>query len=226
MLFNPLDAVDNALGVAVGGVDNNHVDAGVYQTLHAILALLAHAHRGADPQTPVLVLCGIGEIGRFLDVLYRDQALETEFLVHHQDLFDPVFMEKSFDFFAGSALLDGHKPFFRRHDTANRLVVACLEAQVAGRDNSHQVVAIGHRHPGNVVCTRQFQDFADARVGSRRDRVLDDAGLEFLYPADLVGLFFGGHVLMHDADATLLCKANGGARLGHGIHGRGQQRDV
>ena len=58
-------------GMAVRGIDDEHVYAGIEQRLGAPDAVLAGAGRGGRAQAPVIVLAGIGELLRLLDVLHR-----------------------------------------------------------------------------------------------------------------------------------------------------------
>src|SRR5690606_14542471 len=63
-------------------------------------------------------------------------------------------------------------------------------------------------------------------VGRNRDRVGDGAGDGLLDLADLLRLLLDGEVLVDDAEAALAGHRDGRGRLGDGVHGRGQQRDV
>ena len=72
----------------------------------------------------------------------------------------------------------------------------------------------------------QVQDLTDAGVGADRDRVADDAGLEFLHLAHLPGLLLRAHVLVNDAYAALLGHGDGQASLGHGVHGGRHEGDI
>ena len=50
--------------MAVRGVDDDHVDAGLDQRLDALLGALADADRGADAQLAELVLAGVRVLAR------------------------------------------------------------------------------------------------------------------------------------------------------------------
>jgi hypothetical protein len=45
---------------------------------------------GAHAQAPLLILGGVREFELLLDVLYGDETLQIEILVHHEKLFDAV----------------------------------------------------------------------------------------------------------------------------------------
>ena len=76
VLLDPAHALDHAGAVAVRGVDDDHVDAGLDQRLDALLGALAHANRGAHAQAAAGVARRIREAGLLGDVLDGDQALE------------------------------------------------------------------------------------------------------------------------------------------------------
>ena len=62
VLESALDAVDrveHVLRMAVRGVDDDDVDAGVDQQLGALEALVADGGRGGDAQAALLVLAGV-----------------------------------------------------------------------------------------------------------------------------------------------------------------------
>src|SRR5262249_11695664 len=68
--------IEDALRVAVRGVDDDDVAAGGEERLDARLAIGADADRGADPQAAVLVLAGERVLLRLLDVFDGDEAAE------------------------------------------------------------------------------------------------------------------------------------------------------
>ena len=77
LVGQPLDAVDgveHVLRMAVRGVDDDEIDAGLDQPLGAVEALVADRGRGGDAQAALLVLAGVRIGDRLLDVLHGDQA--------------------------------------------------------------------------------------------------------------------------------------------------------
>ena len=88
------------VGMAVRGIDHQHVDAGVEQRLGALDAVLAGAGRGGDAQPAVLVLAGVGKALRLLDVLDGDQADAAIGVVDDQQLLDAVLMQQALGFVA------------------------------------------------------------------------------------------------------------------------------
>ena len=88
-----LHDVEHALAVAVGGVDDEHVDAGVDERLGPLEGVGADPDRGADPEPAPLVLGGVGVLGPLLDVLDGDQPAQDAVVVDDRQLLDAVLPE-------------------------------------------------------------------------------------------------------------------------------------
>ena len=89
------DGIEHAPRMAVGGVDDDQIDAGFDQRFAARIAGLADTGRGGDPQPALLVLAGIGVRHRLLDILHRDQADAAIVAVDHQKLLDAVLVQQA-----------------------------------------------------------------------------------------------------------------------------------
>jgi hypothetical protein len=78
-----------------------------------------------------------------------------------------------------------------------------------------------------LIEKRSISRSASRSVASGRDghRVLDHPALGALDPVHLLGLPLDRHVLVDDADPALARHGDRHARLGHGVHRRGDQRD-
>src|SRR3990172_2505459 len=226
MLLDPTHAIEHALGMAVRRVHDDHVHLGLDQTLDAIFRALTHPNRGAGEQTAFGIFGRARVFGRLLDVFDGNKAFQTELVIHHEDFFNPVLVQQLEYLVARSAFLDRHQFFLRRHDARHRFLVAGLEAQVAAGDDAHELVALGHRHAGDVLGAREFQYLADGGIGRHGDRVADDAGFELLDAAYFVRLAHRRDVLVDNAETPFLGQADGGARLRHRVHGGRQQRDI
>ena len=75
------DHVEQQPDVAVGGVGDEHVDAGLDQGGGPLPGVAEVADRGADHQPAVGVLGGVRELLGLHEVLDRDQAAEPALLV-------------------------------------------------------------------------------------------------------------------------------------------------
>ena len=210
----------------MGGIDDDQVHAGLGQGRDAVRGLGAGAHGGAGQQAAVGILGGMGEGARLLDVLEGDQATQAEGVVHHQHLLDPVLLHLALDHVEAGALRHGDQALAWGHDVGDTVAVVGLEAHVTLGDDAHQGLALDHREAGEAVLLGHGQQVLELGLGTHGDRVLDDHALVLLDLAHLGGLVGDGHVLVDDADAPFLGHGDRQARLGHGIHGRGEQRDV
>ena len=87
-------AVEHAARMAMRGVDHDHVGAGRDQRLRPLEPGRARAGRRTDAQPALLVLAGVREALRLLDVLDRDQPDQAVGVVDHQQLLDPVLVQQ------------------------------------------------------------------------------------------------------------------------------------
>src|SRR5690606_37644437 len=57
---DPAHPVDHALGVTVGSVHHQHVNAGFHQGCHPLFGTGAGTHRSAHPQAALIILAAVG----------------------------------------------------------------------------------------------------------------------------------------------------------------------
>ena len=81
--------------MAVRGVDDEQVDAGIDQPLGALEAVVADAGRGGDAQAALRVLGGVRVELRLLDVLDGDQPDAIAVGVDDQQLLDAVLVQQA-----------------------------------------------------------------------------------------------------------------------------------
>ena len=72
----------------------------------------------------------------------------------------------------------------------------------------------------------QLQSVGEGGMGMDGDRVHHHAELELLHLRHLGGLRLGIEVAVDHADAAGLGHGDGELRLGHGVHGRGEDRNM
>ena len=77
--------------------------------------------------------------------------------------------------------------------------------------------------PGRV---HQVERLRQRRLGADRQRVNHHPGLELLDLADLRRLLRDGQVLVDDAEPAVLRHGDRHRRLGHRVHGGGEQGDA
>ena len=94
-LLHHAHALEHALRMAVRGVDDDHVDAGRDQRLHAFVGIGAGADRGADAQASQAVLARQRVLDALQDVLDGDEAAQLHVAVDHQHPLDPVLVHEA-----------------------------------------------------------------------------------------------------------------------------------
>ena len=77
VLLDPLDHLEQQARVAVRGVDDEHVDAGLDERGGALPGLAEVADRGTDEEAAVGVLAGVGELLGLHEVLDRDEPAQA-----------------------------------------------------------------------------------------------------------------------------------------------------
>ena len=226
VVLDPPDAIQHSLRMAVRGIHHDHVHTRLGQQRDAVFGSLAHPDRRTGTQTAMTVLASERVFAGFKDVLYRHQAAQFECIVHHQHALDAVLVHQVAGLFQAGVFLDGDEAFMRSHDVLDRLIQIAFEAQVAVGDDPDQFFALHHRQAGDLVLTGQTQHVAHRHVRRDGDGILDHAAFKALHFRNLGSLGMGRHVLVQDADPAFLRQRDRKTGLGHGIHRRGQQRDV
>ena len=212
-------------------VDDDEIDAGVDQGFAAGVAGFADTGGGGDPQPALLVLASVGIGDGFLNVLHRDQADAPIVAIDHQKLFDPMLMQKPFCFVLADTLAHRDEPILG-HQLGHFLPPVGGKAHVAIGENADQLAgmavaaALHHRDAGNVIFLHQRQGVGERCVGMDGDRIDHHARFELLDLSDLRRLHRRIKIAMNDTDAARLRHGNRHVRLGHGIHGRSDNRDV
>jgi hypothetical protein len=226
VLLDPLDAVEHALRMAVRGIDDQDIDAGLGEQFDAFFGARADADGGAGTQASGSVLAGVRVFGGLDDVLDGDQAAQLESVVDDHHAFEAVLVDHRLAFLDGGPFGNRHQSMLWRHDIADRLVEFGFEAQVAVGDDADDHPAIEYRYAGDLVQSGQRQHVTHRHLWGHGNRILEDSGFETLDLGDFGRLPLRAEVLVHDSDAAFLRQGDGQARLGHGVHGRRNERQV
>ncbi len=226
VLLDPADAVDHALGVAVCGINDDHINTGSRQRFNASRRFRASTNSGANQQATLIVLGSVRVGTGLFDVLDGHHALQAEGVVNDQHFLDAMNVQQLTHFGSGDTFLDGDQFVLGCHYVADQRIHAGFKANIAGSHDTDQITVGQHRHTGDVVLVSQFDQFGNGSAGVDGDRVTDHTGFEFLDLADFGGLLLDGHVLVDDAHATFLRHGNRQTGFGDGIHRSRQQRDV
>ena len=223
VLFDPFNAVENALRVAMSSVDHDYVYASLSQQFDALLGTGTNADSRASTQAAQRILVGERVLGGLENVLDRDQATHVPIIVNNQHALQTVLADQFLGIVYAGAFLDRDEALARRHDGLDRLIEIGFETQVAvGNDTHHLARPINHRQTGNLVLTGNLDDVTYRHGRRNGNRILENARLETLDPGHLGRLGLGGQILVDDADTPLLRHCDRKAAFRHGIHGGGE----
>src|SRR5580658_574556 len=146
--------------MAVCGIDDDEIDAGVDQRLAAGVAGFADAGGGSNAQPALLVLASVGIRYGLLDVLYGDQADAPVVAIDDQKLLNPVLMQKPFRFILADAFAHRDEPILG-HQLGHLLPTVGGKAHVAVGENPDELAgtavaaALDDRDAGNVILLHQ-----------------------------------------------------------------------
>jgi hypothetical protein len=223
--LEPLDHLDDAAGVPVGGVDDEHVHPGVDERHRPLPGVAEEADGGADPQPARPVLGGQGVALGLGEVLDGEQAPELAAVVDDGELLDLVGGQQAQRLLLGDADRGGDQGRAGHH-LVDRPGEVLLEPDVPVRDDADEdPVVVDHRQAGDAEPAAELVHLGERGVGADRHRVGDHAVLGALDPVDVLGLLLDRQVAVQHAQAALAGHRDGHPALGHGVHRRRQQRD-
>ena len=206
--------------MAVRGVDDDYVGPGGDQRLGPLQPGRARAHRCSHAQPALLVLAGMREALRLVDVLDRDQADQTVGLVDDEQLLDPVLVQQLHGLAPAHPLAHGDQAL-GGHQLAHRPLAARHEADVAVGEDADQPAArtLDHRQARDLVPLHQVERRCQRRLGPHRHWIDHHPGLELLDLLHLAGLLLDAEVLVQDAEPAMLRHGDRHGRLGDRVHG-------
>lgn len=218
--------IQNVLGVAVRGVEHEHVNARGDEGGGALLAFRAHADGRADAQAALAVLTGIGVLLDLVDVLHGKKPGKLTLFVNHEQLFDAVGVQVVLGFLKRGSGGNGDQVFAGHHVPDLGPGEIFNKTDVAVGQDADQLLFPDHGQAGHAVRVHEIQRVLDGVVGLDGDGIDDHAAFGFLDLFDLQLLALDAHILVHDADAAGAGHGNGHRGLGHGIHRGGNQRNI
>ena len=222
--------LEDQLGMAVRGVDDEAVDAGRHQQFGALEPLVADRGGGGDAQAPVDVLGRIGMRRRLLDVLDRDQPDAALRIVDDHQFLDAVQMQEPAGLLVVHPLPDRHH--LAGHEVRHRLARIVGEAHVAIGENAEKLRRLAVRpalddwDPGDRGAAHERERVGERRVGKDGDRIDHHPALEPLDLAHLFRLIGRLKIAVDDADAARFRHGDCEPRLGDRVHRGGNDRQV
>ena len=229
-LAHPLDGLFLPAGVALGGVDDQHVHTGLQQgrnSLRIVPGVDARTHQIA--LLSIQQLLGVGLVRGV--VLPEDEVQQVVVFVHDGQAVQLVLPDDVVGLFQRGLRGGGDQLLPGSHEGGNlvRRLHAGDPVVPAGHDAKELTVGgavIGDGHGGEAVLCLQRQNICQSvlrgQIGSRGD----EAGLVVLDPGDHGRLALNGLRAENEADAALLRQCNGQRVIGHRLHNGGSQGNV
>ena len=110
-------------GMAVGGINADHIRPGSLEHLHPFQDIGRDAYRRPHAQATKLVLRGIGAVLVFQNVFVGNQPTEAAFLVDDGELFNLMFLQNPFGSFQPNARFGGDQRMVGHHLTDRHAAV-------------------------------------------------------------------------------------------------------
>ena len=224
----PLDGVCLPAGVALGGVDTQHVSAGSQQcgnTLSIVPGVDTCAY-----QVPLFVVqqfLGIGLVGGI--VLAEYEVHQPVFIVHDGKAVELMLPNDIVGSLQCGVSGGNHHFFSGSHKGGNLLrAVHTAYAVVTAGDDTQQLAGgsaiFGDCHGGEAVAFLQCQHIVKGSIGSQVGGGNHKACLVALDLGNHCCLRFDGLRAVDKAQAALLCQGNCQRVVGNGLHnGRGHR---
>src|SRR5699024_9502543 len=153
IVLDRADHLQGQAGVAVGGVDHQHIRAGLSQRAGALEGISEEADPGTDQQTPLAVLGGVGELLGLDEILDGDQPAQDAVVVDQRQALTLVLAQHGGRLLRGDVLGSGEQ--LGGHHVADAGAGPVRdgdETQVAvGADAQQAVLGVDHGQTGDPV---------------------------------------------------------------------------
>ena len=226
MLLDVLDHLDLEAAVALRTVDHHGADAGLRQGIQTFAVFGLGADGGTDHKVLRIVFGGIWEVAVLAQVAAAGQCHQAAVLVYNGQLALLAGAQDLVGFQQADALLRRDK--VGGHDVAQLQCVVELEVDVAVRDHADELAfdrtVFGDGDATEAVLVFDAVHVFYGVIGAQHQRVKDEAVFEAPHFAHLGDLLFDAAVVVDDSDAAAQGQCYGHAVLGHGVHGRADQR--
>jgi hypothetical protein len=227
--LDPPHHLEQEPGVAVGGVDDEDIDARLDQGRGALPGLTEVADGCADEESAVAVLGRVGELLGLHEVLDRDEAAQAALIVDERESLALVLAKERGGVLVADADLAGDERHVGHDVTHERggPLGDRGEAEVAVGDDAQQVILrVDDGKTGDAIAATELVEVLEGRVRTDRHGVGDHAGLGALDEVDLIGLILDRQVAVQDAQSTDPGHGDGHPGLGDGVHRRRDDRHL
>ena len=207
--------------MAVRGVDDDQINAGVNQGLAAFKAGVTNCSGSGDPETTQFILAGMRVQHGFFGVFQRQKPGKLAFSVGYQKFFDPPRFHQADRLIAVDRFAQDRQICARHHHLDRGFVVAGKAHVAVGDDAKHATLIVHNREAGDIIALHQDLSIGERLIGGQGDRVVDHAAFEAFDAANLFRLGFGVEIAVDHTDAAGLRHGDGHPRFRDGVHRRG-----
>ncbi len=210
----------------MGGIDDDGIDASLYESLCTLKRVFGDTHTGCHTQTALVILAGIGLVLGLGDVLVGDQTDEVVLGIHHRQFLNLVLLQNLSGVGQVGLLMRGHQILLGHH-VIDQLVKMTLETQVTVGDDTHEdVVLIHHGDTANMIFSHHTKGIGYCLTTANGHGIVDHTVLGTLDNGYLTSLLLNGHVLVNDANTSLTGNGNSHRRLGNRVHSSRHKRYI
>ena len=177
--LDALDGLQHVLGVAMGGIQAQHVYAGLNQSGHTVQHIVGGADGSAYQQAALLVTGRVGIHLGLLDVLDGNEALQVEVLVHDGQLLDLVLAQDLLGLGQSSSFGGGDQVLLGHH-VVDELAHVGLKLHITISDDADELAVVADGHTGDAVLGHQLVGLSQSVAGSQPEGIGDNAVLRAL----------------------------------------------
>ena len=200
-------------------VNDNGIDACIDECLDAFHRVDCHTYAGSNAQTAFGILTSHGFVLGFRDVLISNESDQTTVGVYYGEFLNFVLLQ---DFTCAGQICRrvGRYEIIARHHFVDRAIEVMLEAQIAVRDNTHELhVIVYDGDTADVIFGHERQGVSDGFSALDGHRIVDHAVLGTLHDGHLTRLLFDRHIFVDHTDTAFTGDRNRHGGFGHSVHG-------
>ena len=227
---DPGDGLGLPAGVALGGVDAQHIGTGFQQSGNALGVVT-----GVDAGTYQVTLFGVQQfqgVGLVGGVVLAEYEIHQMAFIVHDGQAVELMLPNDVVGHLQRGLLGGDDQLFQGGHEGGHLVQGAHagHAVVTAGDNAQQLTGgsavVGDGHGGETVGGLQIQHIGQSMIRSQIGGGDHEASLVALDLADHFCLALNGLRTENEAQTTLFCQGDGQGIVGNGLHDSGGHGDV
>ena len=127
--------------MTMGGIQDNHIHLGLYQSRHTLQHIGCDTHGRAAEQSSLSVLCGQRVLNLLLNILDGNESFQVKIVIYYRQLLNPGLCQNRLRLLKGNPLLG-----------SNQIpgVKILLKLQIAVCDDANQPLTFCNRYTGDT----------------------------------------------------------------------------